>query len=69
MKIVIEIVATNMDTGHVAVSQHSFDHAMNMNREKTKEYAKQLMESMKPYSEPKKIGPLLIVRNIVYMPY
>ena len=70
MKIYIEVVATNMESGHVAVSQHSMD--ININEENKArrndlkvKFSKELSKS--GYFDPIKVGPILIVRRMIAM--
>ena len=62
MKIIVEVVATNMDTGHIAVSQQVVEVNIE-NNVVQKLFLGQLRESK--YFEPKKVGPILIARSFV----
>lgn len=69
MKIVFEVVATNMVSGHVFVSQKDVEltDVFSMPRFKREQYAKALLENLKSSGalEPKKVGDVLIVRSAV----
>lgn len=69
MKILIEVVATNMDTGHVAINQHtmeldSFDLLPpTMRKKRQNELYEQLSKS--EHFKPMKVGPILIDRSLL----
>lgn len=66
MQIVVEVVVTNMETGHVAVSQETVKLDLNKvppaNRS---EYQDELIKLMQTYTKPTKVGPILIARNFI----
>lgn len=61
MKVVIEVVATNMDSGHIAVHQETVDLSL-PSKQMQKVYETKLAESA--LLQPKKVGPILITRNV-----
>lgn len=66
MKIVIEVIATNMVSGHIAVSQETVDIDQSlMPQSKRKDHANKLNETLKASGSfsPTKVGDILIVRN------
>lgn len=62
MNILIEVVATNMDSGQIAISQETVE-LDKIPRGKCIELIKKLKES--PYFHPKKVGPILITRSFI----
>lgn len=62
MKILIEVVATNMDTGHIAVSQHSMDVECSSPQNEIEMY-KSLSKS--EHFKPRKVGPILVDRSLL----
>lgn len=69
MKIIIEVVATNMVSGHVAISQKDVDltTANLMPNSKKQEYVKSLIKQLNSsgFTVPKKVGDILISRSFV----
>ena len=62
MKIVLEVVATNMESGHIAIRQETIKYD-SVPRHKFNEIVEQLKTS--DYFTPKKIGPILIARSFL----
>lgn len=62
MKILVEVVATNMETGHVAISQKTVDVGY-----MPKEHEDRMFEGLKKsgFFVPKKVGPILIDRSFL----
>lgn len=72
MKVVIEVVATNMESGHIAVSQETVDldisqYPISEQGQFSKGLTKRVNKS--GLLEPRKIGPILITRHITYFPH
>lgn len=63
INILVEVVVTNLDSGHVAVHQESMDLRTDMEIEDLDKALLNLPE----FSEPKRVGPLLIVRNALIL--
>lgn len=69
MKILIEVVATNMDTGHIAINQHSmelnnFDSLPDKERQaRQAELYDQIAKT--EHFKPMKVGPILIDRSLL----
>lgn len=69
MKLLIEVVATNMETGHVAINQHSVEitsfNGFPPSEKRKKE--NDLFENLKKsnYFKPSKVGPILIDRSLL----
>lgn len=63
INILVEVVVTNLDSGHVAVHQESMDLLTDMEIE---DLDKALMK-LPEFAEPKRVGPLLIVRNALIL--
>lgn len=61
MKCVIEVVATNMDSGHVAVHQETVD--VDVHQSVKELFINQMTKSA--HFEPKKVGPILITRSFI----
>lgn len=61
MKIVIEVVATNMETGHVATSQETVE--VDVKFEMRELFINQMTSST--HFQPKKVGPILIARSFI----
>ena len=61
MKIVLEVVATNMETGHIAISQEQVELCIPLSKKKAviDELAKTGAFT------PTKVGPILIARSFV----
>lgn len=70
MKIVIEVVATNMDTGHVAVHQTSVDVDLSqVPPSKQSEYLQMIKKDISETNKTgaTKVGPILINRNYTFI--
>ena len=69
MKILVEVVVTNMDTGHVAVNQHSMDITVNNHLPESVKVLKDEEIYNKLISgnmfKPSRVGPLLIDRSLL----
>lgn len=67
MKIVIEVVATNMDTGHIAISQETVETGSKLSGRQQNDYLKQLIDRFEKEGvlNPVKIGPILIKRSVI----
>ena len=71
MLIVIEVVATNMDTGHVSTSQHTVDlskHHPEYNEKETHDYYMKVKQTLIDNNQmgAQKVGPVLINRNYTF---
>ncbi|EQA7786846.1 hypothetical protein ACX818_001440 [Acinetobacter baumannii] len=64
MKILVEVVATNMDSGHIATHQEVIDVDI-QSKEMESIYIEKLKDSV--YFEPKKVGPILISRSVLVL--
>ncbi|AZU98757.1 hypothetical protein vBAbaMPhT2_075 [Acinetobacter phage vB_AbaM_PhT2] len=64
MKIVIEVVATNMDSGHIAVHQETVD--IEIESEQIKSFYIDKLTNSELLC-PKKVGPILITRTITIL--
>lgn len=62
MKIILEVVATNMDTGHIAINHETVELAPMLTKVQGL-FIDKLRESQ--FFEPKKVGPILIARSFV----
>lgn len=67
MKIVIEVVATNMETGHVAINQKDVELHPNMPRKRAEEHAQHLSSYFKSIERSNKVGPILITRTFTVL--
>lgn len=66
MKVVIEVIATNMVSGHIAISQETVDIDQTLiPATKRKEHTENLIKMIKASEafSPKKVGDVLIIRN------
>jgi hypothetical protein len=61
MKIVLEVVATNMETGHIAISQEQVELCIPLSKKKA--VIDELTKS--GAFTPIKVGPILIARSFV----
>ncbi|ADJ19350.1 hypothetical protein Acj133p003 [Acinetobacter phage 133] len=66
VKLIIEVIATNMDTGHVAVSQinHDVDFGT-LPSGPRKHMIEEFKKHIATHTVPRKVGPILIVHNII----
>ncbi|CAL1777978.1 hypothetical protein BRC2024_ULFKEANI_CDS_0197 [Acinetobacter phage vB_AbaM_Konradin-v2] len=64
MKILVEVVATNMESGHIAVHQETIDIVI-VSKEQETLYLEKLANS--DFLTPKKVGPILISRSITVL--
>lgn len=64
MKLVIEVVATNMNTGHIAINQQTVEIFNLIPKSKADELSKKLLKELtERQSNTTKIGDILITRN------
>ncbi|ADG59911.1 hypothetical protein Acj9p011 [Acinetobacter phage Acj9] len=68
MKVVIEVVATNMETGHVAISQKEVELHPNMPRHLAIKYTKSIRAELNKSEMTNKVGPILITRSFTLFP-
>lgn len=69
MKIVIEVVATNMDSGHIAISQETVETGANIPQADQHAHIKHLISSFEKDGtlNAYKVGPILIKRSIIVL--
>ena len=68
MKIVLEVVATNMETGHVAINQKEVELHPNMPQRRAIEYTKIVRAELNKTEMTNKVGPILITRSFTLFP-
>lgn len=68
MKVIIEVVATNMVSGHVAINQHTVPILENVPSKRAKELYQKVLEEYRNSERTNKVGDILITRTITVLP-